>query len=87
MSIAGVRDHALMLACLAHGLPTRFGRGYDDLPPDVLEPFEGSFVSVLDDEHLIRALEVAIEALLTQSTQVGDVAGKAAPSLRALLAD
>ena len=85
LSIAGVRDHALMLACLARGLPTRFGRGYDELPAHVLEPLEGSFVTSLDREALMRSLSVAIEGLLAQSTDVGTVAETSEPSLRALL--
>jgi hypothetical protein len=86
LSIAEVRNHALMLACLARWLPTRFGRGYDELPPEVLEPFEGSFVSSLDDDHLMIALAVAIEGLIAQSAMVGDAAETVALSLQALLA-
>ncbi len=31
--ISGVRDHALELACIRHGLPAAHGRGMDRLPP------------------------------------------------------
>lgn len=37
--ISGVRDYALSLACRRRNLQTHHGRGFDDLPGDVLEAF------------------------------------------------
>src|SRR5579872_759985 len=46
--ISGVRDHALALACIRHGLPAVHGRGFDQLPPEVAAKFEESLVLRLD---------------------------------------
>src|SRR5919199_5652594 len=62
--ISTVRDNALALACLHRGLPTGFGRGFDDLPADVLEDFEGAVVRSLDREELLRALASVVAGLL-----------------------
>ena len=40
--ISGLRDNALALACLRHGLSAVHGRGMDDLPKEVAARFEGS---------------------------------------------
>ncbi|HEY1896542.1 MAG TPA: hypothetical protein VGG62_09740, partial [Terracidiphilus sp.] len=37
--ISGVRDHALALACIRHGLPAVHGRGIDQLPMEVTARF------------------------------------------------
>ncbi len=36
--ISEARNQALSLACLHRGLPTSYGRGFDDLPAEILEP-------------------------------------------------
>jgi hypothetical protein len=81
-SINAVRDHALMLACLARGLPTRYGRGYDDLPADVLAGVQGSLVRGLGREALLAALAVAVEALLREASPIGELVTEAAPRVR-----
>jgi hypothetical protein len=81
-SINAVRDHALMLACLARGLPTRYGRGYDDLPADLLAAVEGSLVQGLDRDALMEALTVAVEALLREASPIGELVIEAAPLVR-----
>jgi hypothetical protein len=85
--ISAVRDNALSIACLRRGLPTRYGRGYDDLPPELLASFAGSLVRSLDRAALMRALSVAVEGLLRESAPVLELAERVAPSVRAWLAD
>ena len=62
--ISGVRDNALALACVRHGLPAAHGRGMDLLPRDVTEPFAGSLVGRMETEALSRAFSVAVLGLL-----------------------
>jgi hypothetical protein len=85
--ISAVRDHALTLACLGRGMPARFGRGFDDLPAEVLEPFEAAVVSDLTRTALFSALRTAVEGLLRESAPVVDIAVKVEPSVRELLAE
>jgi hypothetical protein len=85
LCISAVRDHALALACRRRGLATRFGRGFDDLPPDVLARLDGAVVRSLDREGLLAALGAAVDGLLAESQEVADVAATVEPSLRALL--
>jgi predicted nucleotidyltransferase len=82
-AISAVRDHALELACSRRGLPTRFGRGFDSLPPEVLASFDGTLVRSLDRDELLRALEASIERVLDEATDVVDIAAKATPRIRA----
>lgn len=64
--ISGVRDSALALACIRHGLPAVHGRGMDRLPKEVTAPFEGALVWQLDAAELSRAFKVAMEGLLSE---------------------
>jgi hypothetical protein len=64
--ISGVRDHALALACIRHGLPAAHGRGIDQLPSGVTAQFEGSLVRQLDTVELSRAFRVAVYGLLSE---------------------
>ena len=72
--LSGVRDYALHLACLRHELPARNGRGFDDLPADVLAAFEGALARSLDSAELLRALEVAVSGLLHEAAHVPEIA-------------
>jgi hypothetical protein len=85
-SISAIRDNALSLACRRRELPTRFGRGYDDLPPDVLRSFERALVQSLTREALLDALTGAVENLLAEAAEIAGLAEKAGPWLRELLA-
>jgi predicted nucleotidyltransferase len=85
-SIVAIRDNALTLACRRRDLPTRFGRGYDDLPPEVLASFETSRVSALTRRELLDSLTAAVEGLLRESNEVGELARKAGSRLLELLA-
>ena len=80
--VSMIRDYALSLACVRRGLPARYGRGFDDLPPDVVVPFEAAIVRSLEREELLRALRVAADGLLREA---GVLADPIAASLRALV--
>jgi len=85
--ISGVRDYALNLACLCHGLPANNGRGYDALPFDIRASFTGALITSLDRAELLRALECAIAGLLQEAHAVQELAKKVEPQLRLLIAD
>ena len=83
--ISGVRDHALALACLRHGLPTVHGRGMDLLPKDVTATFEGSLVRGLETVELSRAFRVVVQGLLGEIRSVDEeLAGRLAEALTIL---
>jgi len=85
--ISETRNYALHLACLRHGLPASNGRGFDDLPPEVLNTFQPCFVATLERQELLRALGCVIEALLSEeATDIADLVSKVAPRLRSLAA-
>jgi hypothetical protein len=64
--ISGVRDNALALACIRHGLPAAQGRGMDLLPTEVAAPFEDSLIRQLDAAELYRAFKAVIQGLLRE---------------------
>ena len=83
--ISGIRDNALALACLRHGLPAVHGRGMDLLPGAVAAQFEGSLVRQLDTAELSRAFRVAIDGLLSETRQVDEeLAGRLQDALTSL---
>jgi hypothetical protein len=84
--ISAVRDYAMSLACLSRGLPAIYGRGFDDLPAEVLEPFREAIVRSLEPVELLRALGHGIDGLLRESGQVPELAARLEPQLRALTA-
>src|SRR5947209_8666579 len=62
--ISAARDQALSLACLDRSLKTTYGRGFDDLPSDILKPVAGALVGSLQKTELIRALGKSVDVLL-----------------------
>jgi hypothetical protein len=82
--IGGVRDRTLALACIRRDLESSHGRSYDDLPPTVLDPLRRSLVSSLAPDALLEALKAAIDGLLRESVDLGELAIKAGRSLREL---
>lgn len=84
--ISGVRDYGLSLACRRRDLPARNGRGYDALPLGVRDAFAGSLVRSLERDELLRALTVAVEALLGETEQMRDIAEQVEAQLRELIA-
>jgi hypothetical protein len=83
--ISGVRDHALALSCIRHGLPAVHGRGMDLLPTEVTAPFEDSLVRQLDAAELGRALRVVIHGLLSEIRSTNaELAGRLQETLKLL---
>jgi hypothetical protein len=64
--ISGVRDNALALACIRHGLPAVHGRGLDLLPSGVTAPFESSLVHEFHRDELSRAFRFVVQGFLTE---------------------
>ncbi|WP_439377126.1 nucleotidyltransferase domain-containing protein [Amycolatopsis lexingtonensis] len=82
--VGRVREHALALACLRHGLPAVEGRGLDRLPAAVTRPFEATLAGGLDDVG--RAFRAVTELFVGEIEQVdADLAGRIGPLLRALV--
>lgn len=69
--IGAVRDHALTLACIRHGLPAVQARGYDDLPAGVLAGLGATHVANLEPGVLRGALSAAVQALLREGVEAG----------------
>jgi hypothetical protein len=84
--IGEARAHALSLACRRRGLPARYARGFDDLPPEVLAPFEEALVRSLEREELLRALRVAAAGLLREADEARDLADRVEAQLLELVA-
>lgn len=82
--ISGVRDEALALACLRRGLSIAHGRGFDDLPDDVLGRFDAALVRSLEPAELLRALRAAVAGLLAEADEVRGLAEAVEPGLREL---
>jgi predicted nucleotidyltransferase len=61
-----VRDKVLALACLRSGLPAVEGRGFDRLPPEVLEPLRAALVEGPEPGALVRALAAVLRALTAE---------------------
>jgi hypothetical protein len=68
--ISGLRDTALALACLRHGLPPVHARGADALPDSVASRFDAALVTKLDASELWRAFRAAVDGLLDEIRQV-----------------
>lgn len=83
--ISGTRDYALSLACRRRGLVAVYGRGFDDLPPDVKDNFVGGLVASLERDELLRALRCVIEGLLGETDEVRELAARVEPQLRELM--
>jgi hypothetical protein len=82
--ISSARDYALSLACRRRGLPAYDGRGFDDLPREVLEVFLPALVVSLERDELLRALGCVINGLLSEVDEVEKLAKKVEPQLREL---
>jgi hypothetical protein len=83
--ISATRDYALSLACRRRGLPASYGRGFDDLAPDVAAGFHDALVTALEPDELLRALGSAIEGLLREVDEVAELAARVEPQLRELM--
>jgi hypothetical protein len=67
--VGAVRDHALALACIRHGLPAVQARGYDDLPAQTLAQFGETHVGAAEPGALRAALAASARALLHEGTE------------------
>ena len=72
--ISAVRDHALALACRRRGLDGAYGRDFDRLPTEVVDPVNDALVRSLERDELHRALGSAVAALLRESAEAGAMA-------------
>jgi hypothetical protein len=84
--IGDLRNTALALACLRHGLEASEGRGFDRLPLQTLGLGQAAMVCSLDREELLRALSAAVELLLHEADDIREVASKIERQLRDLTA-
>jgi hypothetical protein len=84
--VSAARDYALNLACLQHGLSAAYGRGFDQLPPDIRDEVSAALVCSLDAESLLSALSATVAILLRQSSSVCELAAAVEPQLRILRA-
>lgn len=85
--ISETRNYALHLACLQRSLPANQGRGFDDLPVDVLNIFRYSFVSELTRDELLRALGCVVNGLLQDNEAVQELSASVKPQLLELTSD
>lgn len=82
--ISAARDQALALTCQHRRLRTSYGRGFDDLPGEILKQFTGTLVGSLEKSRLLQAFDRCIEALLHNSEDVSELASRIGPQLREL---
>ncbi|MBD0287396.1 MAG: hypothetical protein ICV79_18525, partial [Flavisolibacter sp.] len=68
--ISETRKNALELACISRGLNANYGRGFDDLPNDILSTFKDSYVKELSKNEIMRAIKVIITGLPKISNEV-----------------
>lgn len=71
-AITHLRYHAMTLPSLRLDLPAHYGKGFDGLPSEVRDAFEGAIVRSLERGELARALNAGIEALLRECEVAND---------------
>jgi hypothetical protein len=67
--VGAVRDHALALVCLRHGLPAVQARSYDDLSAETLARFADAHVGAVEPAALRAALAASVLALMWEGTE------------------
>jgi hypothetical protein len=83
--ISAVRDQALSLACLRHGLPAAYLKGVDRLPAEDTAGLEETLVRGVDADELRRALGAVAERFLGELRRSDpDAAGRLAGPVREL---
>jgi hypothetical protein len=80
--ISSLRDNALSLACRRRGLPTHYGRGFDELPAELRRNATGALVRALEPENLATALRCAVEILFSEASEAGDLPAQVEARLR-----
>jgi hypothetical protein len=73
--VTSFRNYAMSYACQRRNLTASYGKGFDQLPPDLLESYEKMFVRSLDRNELLRAFEAGIAALLEDLKATGSLNG------------
>ena len=68
--VGAVRDHALSLACLRHGLPPAQARTYDDLPDETLARSDDAHVGAVEPGVLRAALAVSVRVLMHEGGEM-----------------
>lgn len=82
--ISVVRDTALALACLRHGLV--HAREVDQLPEDVRAPLAGALVRQITQDEILRAFEVAMDGFLAEIGRIdADLGHRIQATLRGLV--
>ena len=71
-AITQLRYRAMELACLRHDFPASYGRGFDLLPAQDHDRFEGVLVRSLEPDELSRALAAGIGELLRECDLADD---------------
>lgn len=64
--VGAARDQLTVLACVRHGLPTRYAKGADRLPPPVRAGLDAALVTALTPAEIERALSGAADAALQE---------------------
>ena len=82
--ISAARDYGLSLACRRRGLSAFYGRGFDELPGDVLARVTGALPTAIERDALLAALKVTIAGVIEQARDL-PAAAKVEASLRELM--
>lgn len=82
-----LRDYALTLASLRHGVEAGYGRGFDRLPEGVSAPYQDALVRSLAEAELRRALAVAVRGLLREGDGFVAVTDRVRPLLAEIAAE
>lgn len=64
--LSAMRDQALALACVRHGLAYREGRGLDALPEELRQQYERTLLRSLDQDNLLRSFRATCDLLLDE---------------------
>ena len=72
--ISALRDKALAITCRRRGLDGWYGRDFDRLSAEVVDPFNEALVRFLEGDELDRALGSAVAALLRESAEAREMA-------------
>lgn len=84
--ITDLRNTALSLACMKHGLEANEGRGLDRLPPETLALAGAAMAHSIERDELLRALGAVVDLLLHEADDVREAAAKIERQLRDLTA-
>ncbi|MCA1830074.1 MAG: hypothetical protein ABR552_11760 [Actinomycetota bacterium] len=72
--VGELRNETLSLAAVRRELPPRYGRGFDDLPAELLARATTTFVRSAERDEILRALFAGIEILIDEARGLDDAA-------------